>query len=320
MAMAAIGPPSLRAQQADRVYRVGVLMARTQGDLEGEKQAAALRQGLRDLGWKLGQSLQIDYRWSVGDAAKALAASQELAALNPDVLVANGTPSLRAMMQATSSIPIVFVSVADPLGQGFVPSLARPGGHLTGFSVEEASMGGKWLDYLKEAAPRVSHVAIIFNPETAPYAAMFRPTMDEAAPRMGVTLAWSPVHSAMEIERVAETVAATQDGALLVIPDSFTFAQRELLIAVAARHRLPAIYPIRFFAIDGGLLAYGIDRVDLFRRAADYVHRIIKGTPPGELPVQQPTKFELAINLKTAKTLGLTIPQSLLLSADDVIE
>jgi putative ABC transport system substrate-binding protein len=149
---------------------------------------------------------------------------------------------------------------------------------------------------------------------------MFRPTMDEAAPRMGVTLAWSPVHSAMEIERVAETVAATQDGALLVIPDSFTFAQRELLIAVAARHRLPAIYPIRFFAIDGGLLAYGIDRVDLFRRAADYVHRIIKGTPPGELPVQQPTKFELAINLKTAKTLGLTIPQSLLLSADDVIE
>jgi putative ABC transport system substrate-binding protein len=318
--MAAIGPRSLRAQPADRARRVGVLMARNQGDIEGEKQAAALRQGLRDLGWKLRQSLQVDYRWSVGDAEKALVASQELAALKPDVLVANGTPSLRAMTQATGTIPIVFVSVADPLGQGFVPSLARPGGHITGFSVEEASMGGKWLDYLKEAAPRVSHVAVVFNPETAPYAAMFRPTMDQAAPRMGVTLVWSPVRSAPEIERAAEAVAAMPDGGVLVIPDSFTFAHRETLIALAARHRLPAIYPIRFFAVDGGLLAYGIDRIDLFRRAADYVDRIIKGAQPGELPVQQPTKFELAVNLKTAKTLGLTIPQSLLLSADDVIE
>src|SRR5436190_8481063 len=216
-------PFATRAQQFERVRRVGVLMARNETDTEGQKQAAALRQGLRDLGWKLGQTLLVDYRWSVGDAAQALAASRELAMLNPDVLGANGTPSLRAMQQTTSTMPIVFVSVADPLGQGFVPSLARPGGHITGFSVEEASMGGKWLDYLKEVAPRVSHVAIIFNPDTAPYTAMFRPSMEAALPHMGLTLAWSPVRSVAEIEQVGAAAAATPNGALMVIPDSFTF-------------------------------------------------------------------------------------------------
>jgi putative ABC transport system substrate-binding protein len=181
-------------------------------------------------------------------------------------------------------------------------------------------MGGKWLEYLKEVAPRLDRVAIVFNPNTAPYAAMFKPAMDGAAPRMGVALAWSPVHSSAELEQVAATTAARPNGSLIVLPDSFMFGQRQALIALAARHRLPAVYPIMAFAKDGGMLAYGIDRVDLFRRAADYVDRILKGANPAELPVQQPTKFELAVNLKTAKALGLTIPQSILLSADEVIE
>ena len=310
----------LRAQSGELKRRIGVLMARNESDPEGQKQIAGLRQGLRDLGWKLGQSLQIDYRWSVGDPAKALLAAQELVDLNPELLIANATPSLTAVRQVTRTIPTVFVSVADPVGQGFVPSLARPGGNITGFSVEEASMGGKWLDYLREIAPHVDRVAMIFNPDTAPYARMFLPTMESAAPAMKVSLVTSPVRDATEIERALADVAAKPNGGLIVFPDSFMFGHRTTLIALAARHRLPAIYPITFFPTDGGLLSYGIDRIDLFRRAASYVDRILKGAAPSDLPVQQPTKFELVVNLKTAKALGLTVPQSLLLSADEVVE
>jgi putative ABC transport system substrate-binding protein len=201
-----------------------------------------------------------------------------------------------------------------------VPNLARPGGNITGFSVEEEGMGGKWLEYLKEAVPRVSRVSVVFNPDTAPYAVMFRPAMEAAAPRMGVSLTWSPIRSAGEIERAVVTAAEKPNGGLIAIADSFIFSQRATLIALASQHRLPAIYPILPFVKDGGLLAYGVDRVDLFRRAADYVDRILKGASPAELPVQQPTKFELGVNLQTAKALGLTMPQTLLLSADEVIE
>jgi putative ABC transport system substrate-binding protein len=319
-AMPIFGAGSLHSQSADRTRRIGVLMARKENDPEGQKQFAALVQGLSELGWIEGRTLHLETRWTVGDPAKALAAAGELTGLKLDLLVANATPSLVAMRQATSTIPIVFISVADPVGQGFVPGLSRPGGNITGFSVEEASMGGKWLEVLKEVAPRVARIAIIYNPDTAPYAAMFFPAMQAAAPRMAVALSVSPVHSTAEIEKIIAATGREPDGGLIVLPDSFMFGQRERLVALTAQHRLPAVYPIRAFATDGGLIAYGIDRVDLFRRAASYVDRILKGAAPAELPVQQPTKFELAINLKTAKALGLTVPQSLLLSADEVIE
>jgi putative ABC transport system substrate-binding protein len=313
-------PTAARAQQSEGVRRIGVLMARKADDTQGQKQFAALRQGLTERGWSEGKTLHIETRWSVADAAEALKFAQELVASKPEVLVANGTPSLVAMRAATSTIPVVFVSVADPLGQGFVPSLARPGGNITGFSAEEASMGGKWLELLKELAPRVARIAIIYNPETAPYAPMFFPAMQAAAPRMAVALSISPMHSPADIERVVVGIGRESGGGLIVVPDSFIFGQRRQVTALAAQHRLPAIYPLEIFIPEGGLIAYGIERVDMFRRAADYVDRILRGTSPTELPVQQPTKFELAINLKTAKSLGLSVPPSMLLSADEVIE
>jgi putative ABC transport system substrate-binding protein len=212
------------------------------------------------------------------------------------------------------------VSVTDPVGQGFVPSLSRPGGNITGFSAEEASMGGKWLELLKELAPRVTRIAVVYNPETAPYGPMFFPAMQAAAPKMTVALSISPVHSAGDIERLIAEIGREPGGGLIVVPDSFMFGQRQTIVALAAKDRLPAIYPLRIFIPDGGLVAYGIERVDMFRRSANYVDRILRGASPIELPVQQPTKFELAINLKTAKALGLSVPPSMLLSADEVIE
>ena len=293
-------------------------MARRETDPEGQKQIEALRQGLRDLGWAFDKTIQMDVRWTDGDPANALKYASDLMTLKPEILVANGTPSLVAMRKATTTIPIVFVGVADPVNQGFVPSLARPGGNITGFSVEEPSLGGKWLELLKEVAPQLTHVSVMVNPDTAPYAPMFMPTMQDAA--NAIRLVPSPVRNAAEIEQVIDQTAREPNGGLIVLPDSFLFAQRTAIIAAAARRRLPSIYPIQFFAIDGGLIAYGIDRVDLFYRAASYVDRILKGGSPAELPVQQPIKFQLAINLNTAKTLGLTVPRSLILSADEVIE
>lgn len=297
-----------------------MLMARKPDDPQGQKQFAALRQGLLELGWSEGKTLHIETRWTVADAAEALKFAQELIGLKAEVLVANGTPSLVAARQATSTIPTVFVSVADPVGQGFVPSLARPGGNVTGFSAEEAGMGGKWLELLKELAPRATRIAVIYNPQTAPYAPMFFPTMQAAAPKMAIALSMSPVHAAADLERVIVDVAREQGGGLIVVPDSFIFGQRQRITALAAKYRLPAMYPLGIFISDGGLVAYGIDRIDMFHRAADYVDRILRGASPVELPVQGPTKFELAINLKTAKALGLNVPSSMLLSADEVIE
>jgi putative ABC transport system substrate-binding protein len=308
------------AQQSESVRKVGVLMARKTTDVEGQKQFAALRQGLVQLGWSEGQTLHIEARWTVGDLAEAQKFARELVGLKPSILVANGTPSLIAMRQATTTLPVVFVSVADPVGQNFVPSLSRPGGNITGFSAEENSMGGKWLEALKEVAPNVARITIIYNPETAPYGPMFFPAMQAAAPKMAVVLSVSPVRSAADVERVITEAAREPNAGLIVVPDSFAFDQRQRIIALTAKHRLPAIYPLRAFVTDGGLIAYGIDRVDMFRRAAGYVDRILRGESPVELPVQQPTKFELAINLKTAKSLGLSVPPSLLARADEVIE
>jgi putative ABC transport system substrate-binding protein len=316
----ALLPRRALAQQTAPVRRIAVLMARREHDPEAQRQIAALRKGLRDLDWKVGESLSIDTRWVVGDPQRALELARELVALKPDVLIANATPSLVALRQSTSTIPVVFVSVADPVGQGFVPSLSHPGGNITGFSAEEASMGGKWLDYLKEVAPATAKVALLYNPDTAPYGPMFLPAMQAASPRMKITLAPAAVRSFPEIERAVTEIASTPGGAVISLPDSFMFSQRTALIALTERLRLPLIFPIVIGATDGALLAYGIDRVDLFRRTADYVDRILKGTSPAVLPVQQPTKFELVINLGTAKALGLTVPQSLLLSADELIE
>jgi putative tryptophan/tyrosine transport system substrate-binding protein len=316
---AATWPLTARGQ-SDKIRRIGVLMARVEGDPQGQKQYAALQQGLAELHWIEGQTLHIDIRWMAGDPAQALAAAQELIVAKPDLLVANGTPSLVAMRQATSTLPIVFVGVFDPVGQGFVPSLSHPGSNITGFSVEEASMGGKWLEMLREIAPRAAQIAIIYNPDTAPYAPMFLPIMQTAAPTMAVTLAPSPVRTLADIERVIASSGREPGGGLIVLPDSYLLNQRAAIVALAAEHRLPAIYPVLFFAIDGGLIAYGIDRADIFRRAAAYVDRILRGAAPAELPVQLPIKFELGINLQTAKALGLRVPQSLLLGADEVIE
>jgi len=321
IAGSAIGwPLAASAQQRDQMRRIGVLMTRKADDPEGQKQLAALRQGLLELGWSEDKTLHIETRWTIADAAEALRFAQELIGLKSEVLVAQGTPSLVAARQVTSTIPIVFVSVADPVGQGFVPSLARPGGNITGFSAEEAGIGGKWLELLKELAPRVMRIAVIYNPETAPYGPMFFPVMQTAALRLAVALLISPVHTGADVERVIVESGREPGCGLIVVPDNFMSAQRQQIIALAAMHRVPAMYPLRFFVPDGGLIAYGFDRVDMFHRAAEYVNRILGGASPLGLPVQQPTKFELAINLKTAKALGLSVPSSMLLSADEVIE
>jgi len=321
IAGSAIGwPLAASALQRDQMRRIGVLMTRKADDPEGQKQLEALRQGLLELGWSEDKTLHIETRWTVADAAEAFRFAQELIGLKSEVLVAQGTPSLVAARQVTSTIPIVFVSVADPVGQGFVPSLARPGGNITGFSAEEAGMGGKWLELLKELAPRVTRIAVIYNPETAPYGPMFFPVMQTAALRLAVALLISPVHTGADVERVIAESGREPGCGLIVVPDNFMSAQRQQIIALAAMHRVPAMYPLRFFVPDGGLIAYGFDRVDMFHRAAEYVNRILGGASPLGLPVQQPTKFELAINLKTAKALGLSVPSSMLLSADEVID
>jgi ABC-type uncharacterized transport system substrate-binding protein len=317
---AAASPVAAQAQRGDSARRIGVLMARKEDDPQGQKQFAALRQGLLELGWSEGKTLHIETRWTVADAAEALKFTQELVESKAEVLIANGTPSLVAARQVTSTIPTVFVSVADPVGQGFVPSLARPGGNITGFSAEEASMGGKWLELLKELAPRVTRIAVIYNPQTAPYAPMFFPAMQAAAPKMAVALSISPIPAAADLDRVVLEISREPGGGLIVVPDSFLFGERQRITALAGKYRLPAMYPLGIFISEGGLIGYGIDRVDMFHRAADYVDRILRGASPIELPVQQPTKFELAINVKSAKALGLSVPASMLLSADEVIE
>jgi putative tryptophan/tyrosine transport system substrate-binding protein len=305
---------------AERVRRIGVLMGLAETDPEAKPRVTAFQQELQRLGWTEGRNARIDYRWGGGDASRIRAYAVELAGLRPDVIVANATPVIDAVRQETRTIPIVFVLASDPIGNGFVENLARPGGNLTGFSNFEFSMGGKWLETLKEIAPYLVKVAMLFNPETAPYAGNFIGPAQSAATKLGVNLALMSVRDSGELEHAIASLAGASDVGLIMLPDIFTSTHRDLLIAQVARSRVPAIYAYRYFVDDGGLVSYGVDTTDVFRQTASYVDRILRGANPGELPVQAPTKFELVISLKTAKALGVTVPPSLLARADKVIE
>jgi putative ABC transport system substrate-binding protein len=314
------GPLIAQTQAQSRMPRLGVLMGSLASDGEGQKRAAALVQGLGALNWREGGNLHIDWRWAGGDPALFKRYATEMVALSPEVLLAEASPSVEALRRQTSTIPIVFLIVTDPVGQGFVESLARPGGNITGFSNYDPPMAGKWLGMLREITPPVARVAVLYNPATAPYAGLYLRTIEEIAPAVAVAVQTAPVKDDAEIEAVMAGLTGEQGAGLLVLPDTFTRLHRDAIVALAARYRLPAVYPFRYFAASGGLMSYGIEIEDLFRRSAGYVDRLLKGAKASELPVQNPTKFALVINLKTANALGITTPRSFLAAADEVIE
>jgi len=313
-------PLVARAQQREQMRRIGVLMPTHEDDPDGQQRVALLRQGLSELGWTEGRNIHFDYRWTGGDAAQAEADAAELVSQKPDVIVANGTLLLAAVRNETSTIPIVFVFVGDPIGQGFVSSFAHPGGNITGFASFEFATGAKWLELIKEIVPELGRIAFIFNPQAGPFAEKFVQSIEPVAHSLGVRLTVTPTRDAGEIDRALVAASGEPKGGLIVNPDAFTNANRGLIISLAARYRVPAIYGIRFVAADGGLLSYGPEFYETWRRAPSYVDKILKGASPADLPIQQPTKFELVINLKTAKALGLTIPPQLLDRADELIE
>ena len=312
-------PLAARAQQPERVRRIGVLVGLAENDPEMKERLAGLRQGLEKFGWAEGSNLRIDYRFApAGTQARLLA--RELVALQPDVIITQSTPATAAMQPETSTIPIVFAGVADPIGSGFVASLSRPGGNLTGLLQYEESITGKWLAMLKEIAPNLMRAALVANPRTAAFDYFLR-SAKALAPSLAIDLVPTPVdNSAADIERAIETFAREPNGGLVLPPDTTTVVHRDLIIALASQHRLPAVYAIRVFVAAGGLMCYGTDFVDLYRQAASYVDSILRGAKAADLPVQTPTKFETVINLKTAKALGLTVPPGLLIAADEVIE
>jgi putative ABC transport system substrate-binding protein len=312
-------PLAARAEQAERVWRIGVLGGYAADDPEVAPRAAALKRGLDALGWSEGRNIRIDYRWAAGDAARMRAYAADLVSQGSDLILTSTTPTLRALQQATRTIPIVFVAISDPVGDGFVASLARPGGNITGFSSHDPAMAGKWLELLKECAPGLERVAIIFNPDTAPHS-VYLPLITAAAPVFSVKLITAAVRNAAEIESVIADLGREPGGGLIVMPDVSNVVHRGLIFSRAAQHRVPAIFYRRYFAANGGLMSFGADDVDQHRRAASYMDRIFKGAKPVELPVQAPIKFELVINLKTAKALGLEVPPTLLARADEVIE
>ena len=317
----AVIPFSARAQPSDRVRRIGVLMALTESDGEGQARIAAFREALQKLGWAEGRNMRIDTRWATpGDVESRQRFVKELIALRPDLILSHGTPATAALLQQTRTIPIVFAGVSDAVGSGFVASFPRPGGNVTGFNNMEPTMASKWLELLKEIAPRVNRVALLYNPATAPYAEYWLSPFKAAAAFFTLEPIVAPVRDTSELETFVAAQAREPNGGLIVMPDTFTSGHRAEIAALAARYRLPAIYAFRFFAEVGGLLSYGNDLINDFRRAATYADRILKGEKPNELPVQLPTKFELVINLKAAKALGLTVPPALLATADEVIE
>jgi ABC-type uncharacterized transport system substrate-binding protein len=321
VAAAGIWPSAAYAQRPDEVRRIGVLMPLAASDPSMKAQVTAFVSQLQDLGWAEGRNLRIDYRWAAGDAARMQVFAKELVALQPHVLFARSTPVTAALLKQTHTIPIVFAVVSDPVGEHFVESLARPGANATGFTNVESSLTGKWLELLKEIAPSIKRVAFIFDPKLAPGSGSYYTRLIEgSAPSFAVVPTAAPVHDAVEIERAIGEFVREPNGGLLVLPDATTNTHRGLIIALAARHRVPAIYAFRDHALDGGLISYGVDVVEQFRRAAGYVDRIFKGAKPAELPVQLPTKFEMTINLKTAKALGLDVPLFLQQRADEVIE
>ena len=313
-------PLGARAQQADRMRRVAVLDNRAADDPEGRARLAVFLQGLQELGWTDGRNVRIDYRWAAADADRSRTYAAELVALAPDVILASASASVAALLQTNRTVPIVFVNVIDPVGAGYVASLARPGGNVTGFTLYEYSLSGKWLELLKEIAPNLTRIAILRDPAVTAGIGQFAAIQAMAPPSFGVELSPIDVRDAGEIERDVAAFARGSNGGLIVTASSGAIVHRELIIMLAARHRLPAVYPFRFFVTDGGLISYGPDPNDPFRRAAGYVDRILKGEKAANLPVQAPTKYELAINLKAAKAIGLTVPPSLFSRADDVIE
>ena len=279
-----------------------------------------MQESLQKLGWKDGSNIRIDYRWGNGDADRIQDLAKELVALHPDILVAHSTPSAKGLLKQTHTIPIVFLSVTDPLGQGLVSSLSHPGGNITGFADFEVSLGTKWLEILKQIVPGVRRVTAIFNPETAPYYGLYLQSINAGTALLGIELIAAQVYSEADIENVIRKAASEPDSGLFVLPDSHNRVHRKRIIELTAQYRVPAIYFLRYFATDGGLISYGPDEMDLFGRTAGYVDQILKGARPSDLPVQQPTKFELVINLTTAKALGLTIPPGVLSIADELVE
>ena len=316
---AAAWPLAARAQPAERVRRIGVLTPFAADDTESMARIAAFLQGLGDLGWAVGRNVRIDYRWSAGDPDRIRKDAMELVALAPDVILATGTPVTSALQQAGLSVPIVFAQVPDPVANGFVASLARPGGNTTGFTTYDYAASAKWVEILKEIAPGVRRAAVLRDPTIASGIGQLGAVL-AVAPSLGMELSPIGVRDAGEIDRAITAFAREPNGGLIVLASPLSIVQRELIITLAARHRLPAVYGLRFFAIDGGLISYGPDSVEPYRRAAGYVDRILKGEKPADLPVQAPTKYELVVNLKTARALGLEIPSSVLARADEVIE
>jgi putative tryptophan/tyrosine transport system substrate-binding protein len=317
---AAAWPAMARAQQ-DRVRRIGVLMGYAEADPDTQARMAAFKDGLEQLGWKDGRNIQLTFRFGVGEMDRVRASAKELVESHPDVIVCETTPTLKVLAQQTDSLPIVFVSVADPVNNGYVADLARPGGHITGFTNFEATMGGKWIELLKKLDPAKARAGVIFNPDSAPGGGdFFLKSVEASAPALGAKVIACPVHSETDVERAIVDLGREPGGGLIVMIDVFNAVHRPAIIAHALANRVPTVFPWRFGATDGGLASYGVDVADLHRRAAAYVDRILKGTSPAELPVQQPTKFEMVINLKTAKALGIEVSPTLLATADEVIE
>jgi putative ABC transport system substrate-binding protein len=318
---AAAWPVVARAQQGERIRRIGVLIAAGENDPEGKARLSAFTEGLAELRWTDGRTVRIDVRWAAGNVDLMRMFAKELVDLRPDVIISEATPTTAALQRETRTIPIVFTSVADPIGSGFVASLPRPGGNITGFAFIEASMAGKYLELLTEIAPGVKRAAIMFNPDTiSGRGSYYLPVFEAAARSLNVTPIVAPVHSDAEIETVITSLGRERGGGLVVSTDSFMVVHRAPTILQAARNNVPAVYWNDFFTRDGGLLSYGPDQLDLFRRTATYVDRILRGAMPTDLPVQLPVKFKMLVNVKTAKVLGLTVPQSILLRADEVIE
>jgi putative ABC transport system substrate-binding protein len=312
-------PLAARAQQAERMRRVGVLMPFPANDAQGQARNAAFLQGLQQLGWTVGRNVHIDYRWSAGDAEAIRRHATELIALAPDLILTSGSAGMGPLFQATHNVPIVFVNVADPVGAGYVDSLARPGRNATGFVLFEYGLSGKWLELLKEIAPRVLRAAVIRDPGITAGIGQWG-AIQAVAPSVGVEVIPVSVSDAGEIERAVTAFARSANGGLIVTGSGLAVVHRDLIIALAAGHKLPAVYYERYYVIAGGLISYGPDFLDQFRRSAEYVDRILKGEKPADLPVQAPTKYELVINLKTAKALGIDIPPQVLARADEVIE
>jgi putative tryptophan/tyrosine transport system substrate-binding protein len=316
---AATWPLAGRAQQGERMRRIGVLMNLAADDPELQARTTAFAVELAQLGWIAGRNVKIDSRWTAADNERVRRYVAELVALAPDVIVANSSQAVAALIEATRTVPIVFAGIPDPVGAGFVNSLARPGGNVTGFLLYEYGLSGKWLELLKQIAPQTMRVGVIRDPTVASGAGYFG-VIQAAAPSVGVEVSPINVRDAGEIEHAVTAFARSPNGGLIVTGFALMVVHRDLIVALAARHRLPAVYTVRFFVTGGGLISYGPDRVDVWRRAAGYVDRILKGDKPADLPVQAPTKYQLVINLKTAKALGLDVPPTLLARADEVIE